>query len=144
MMRNIAIGIGGFFVGGLAVWTALAQEPVPTSVLPFSAARQAGETLYLSGQIARTPDGESVRDSVAAETRQTMDNLGAVLEENGYAWRDVVNVTVYLRDIEDYTEMNAAYRTYFDGAFPARACVGGVEIVFGHRVEISAIAYKAD
>ncbi len=123
-----------------AVW---AQRSVPTGQLPFSAARSAGDTLYLSGQIGRAPDGTDVKDSVAAETRQTMRNLEAGLKENGYTWADVVNVTVYLHDIEDYHEMNAAYAEFFDGPFPARACVGGVDLVFGFRVEISAIAHRA-
>lgn len=139
-MRKAYVGVCGLaVVGALCVW---AQESVPTNQLPFSAARVAGATLYLSGQLARTPEGEEVRDSVATETRQTMKNLERNLLANGYTWDDVVNVTVYLKDIEDYHEMNAAYAEFFDGAFPARACVGGVEIVFGFRVEISAIAYK--
>ena len=122
---------------------AWAQQSVPTSRLPFSPARQAGDTLYLSGQLARTPEGEEVRDSIAAETRQAMKNLERTLTANGYTWKDVVNVTVYLNDIEDYHDMNAAYAEFFDGEFPARACVGGVDIVFGFRVEISAIAHRA-
>jgi reactive intermediate/imine deaminase len=134
--------IGAVF-GGTIIWTALAQE-IGSRQLPFSRAREAGDTLYLSGQIARTPDGVDVRDSVAAETRQTMENLGATLEEHGYTWSDVVNVTVYLKDLADYAEMNDAYAEFFDGRYPARACVGGVDIVFDHRVEISAIAHRAD
>ena len=125
-----------------ACWT-WAQRSVPTSQLPFSPARQAGATLYLNGQIARTPEGGEVRDSVEAETRQAMKNLERTLTAHGYSWDDVVNVTVYLKDIEDYLEMNAAYAEFFDGNFPARACVGGVEIVFDFRVEISAIAYRS-
>ena len=51
-------------------------------------------------------------------------------------------VTVYLKDIKDYAEMNKVYASYFKAPFPARATVGGVEIVFGFRVEISCIAYR--
>lgn len=142
-MRNALLILAGTTVGALAVWTALAQE-IGSPALPFSPARQAGNTLYLSGQIGRTPEGADVRDSVAAETRQTMENLGAVLTEHGYTWSDVVSVTVYLKDLADYAEMNKAYSEFFNGVYPARACVGGVEIVFDHRVEISAIAYRAN
>lgn len=126
---------------GGAVWLR-AQESVPTRSLPFSPARQAGPTLYVSGQVARTATDEEVRDSVAAETRQVMENLGRVLKENGYDWEDVVNATVYLKDIADYQEMNKVYASYFKNGFPARATVGGVELVFGFRVEISCVAYK--
>lgn len=141
-MQKIVLTCVGALVGGVLVWTAMAQDPVVSS-LPFSAAREAGDTLYLSGQIPRTPDGKEVRDSVTAETNQVMENLGATLAEHGYTWADVVNVTVYLKDLADYTEMNKAYAAFFDGPFPARACVGGVQIAFDHRLEISAIAYRA-
>ena len=119
-----------------------AQKSVAIKKLPFSAARQADGTLYISGQIARTADGADVKESVDAETRQIMDNIKAILTEHGYTFDDVVKASVFLEDIEDYHEMNAAYASYFDKAFPARECVGGVEIVFGFKVEISCIAYK--
>ena len=125
-----------------AVGAAGAQESVPIKKLPFSAARKAGNTLYVSGQIPRTAEGKDVRASVDAETRQVMDNLGRVLAANGYSFDDVVRATVFLNDIEDYHEMNKAYASYFGEAFPARACIGGAQIVFGFRVEISVIAHK--
>ena len=82
------------------------------------------------------------RESVAAETHQTMKNIGRILEEHGYAYDDLVSVTVWLSDIEDYHEMNKAYASYFKEQFPARACTGGAQIVFDFRVEIAAVAYK--
>ena len=127
---------------GLLAAPVSAQESVAIEKLPFSAARKAGNTLYVSGQIARTADGADVKKSVAAETRQVMDNIKRILKENGYSFDDVVRATVFLTDIEDYHEMNKEYASYFKSAFPARACVGGVELVFGFRVEISCIAYK--
>jgi len=119
-----------------------AQEPVPLSKLPFSPARKAGNTLYVSGQVARTAEGKDVKESVEAETRQVMENLGRILQENGYAYGDVVSATVYLADIQDYQTMNKVYASYFENGFPARATVGRVELVFGFKVEISCIAYK--
>lgn len=122
----------------------LAQKSVPLRTLPFSPARKAGPTLYVSGQVPRTADGKDVRESVEAETRQVMENIGRVLKENGYGFDDVVNATVYLKDIKDYPEMNKVYASYFKNGFPARATIGGVEIVFGFNVEISCVAYKAE
>ena len=119
----------------------LAQESVPLSTLPFSPARKAGPTLYVSGQVARTAAGDDVRESVAAETRQVMENMERILKENGYGIDDVVNATVYLQDIGDYQEMNKVYASYFKNGFPARATVGGVELVFGFKVEISCVAF---
>ena len=130
------------FAFALAVSPAFAQEAVPLKKLPFSPARQADDFLFISGQIARTADGADVKESVAAETHQIMENIGRILEEHGYAYDDLVNVTVWLADIEDYHEMNKAYASYFKEQFPARACTGGAQIVFDFRVEIAAIAYK--
>jgi len=131
-----------FAFGAILAAGASAQDPVMRT-LPFSPARVAGDTVYLSGSIARTADGQEVRDSVAAETHQVMRNLGRVLAENGLDFEDIVSATVYLQDIGDYQEMNKAYASYFkQGVFPARACIGGVEIVLGFRVEISCIAYR--
>ena len=151
-MRRKTMSVLGPLVLGLLVLglcaglgvpgAALAQKPVPIKTLPFSAARKAGKTLYVSGQVARTPDGKDVKASVEAETRQVMDNIGRILKENGYSFDDVVKATVFLKSIEDYHEMNAAYASYYDKVFPARECVGGAQIVFDFRVEISVIAYK--
>ena len=141
-MRKYAIVIAAMAFTALVAELAWTQKAVPIKTLPFSAARKAGNTLYVSGQIARTADGADVKESVDAETRQVMDNIGRILEANGYTFDDVVKATVFLKDIEDYHEMNAAYADYFDQAFPARACVGGQQIVFDFRVEISCIAYK--
>ena len=116
---------------------ALAQQ------LPFSASRSAGDTLYVSGQIPIKPDGTFESGTTDAQTRQVMENLGAVLKDNGYTFDDVVKVTVYLKSMDDYQEMNGAYRTFFSGKFPARECVGGLQIAAGLDVEISAIAYKS-
>ncbi len=130
--------LGWFLMAG----SVLAQEAVPLKKLPFSSARKAGNTLYLSGSVPRTPDGKDVRSSVEAETRQVMENLGRVLKQHGYSFDDVVKATVFLKDINDYHEMNKAYASFFKDKFPARACVGGAEIVFDFRVEIEMIAYK--
>jgi len=122
---------------------AAAQDRSAPPKVPLSKARQAGPTLYVSGQIPRTPDGTEVRDSVAAETKQVMENIGRVLKEHGYSFDDVVSATVYLRNLDDYAEMNNAYGAFFkNGEYPSRACIGGLDIVLGFRVEISCIAYK--
>jgi 2-iminobutanoate/2-iminopropanoate deaminase len=78
-----------------------AQESVPLSKLPFSAARKAGNTLYVSGQVARDAAGKDVVESVEAETRQVMENLGRILNENGYTFDEVVSATVMSFDNQD-------------------------------------------
>ena len=133
----ISLVTAGLFAGYL-----VAQKAVPISKLPFSASRTAGDLVYVSGQIARTADGKDVKESVAAETRQVMQNIGRILEQNGCTFDDVVNATVYLHDINDYHEMNGVYASFFKNDFPARACVGGVDLVFDFKVEISCVAHK--
>jgi len=124
----LSMGIG-------AGWT-LAQQ------LPFSAARSAGDTLYVSGQIPIKPDGSFEEGDAGAQTRQVMENVGKVLKENGYTFDDVVKASVFLKSMDDYQEMNAAYRSFFSDKYPARECVGGLEIARGLNVEISVIAHK--
>jgi len=126
----------------IMAWVVRAQKPVAPVAPPYSLARKAGQTLYVSGQVARTRSGQEVRGSIEAETRQVMENLGRVLQENSYSFDDVVNATVYLADINDYAAMNKVYASYFSKGFPARACVGGAHLAYGFKVEISAVAAK--
>ena len=121
-----------------------AQEPAPVARPPFSTARLAGNTLYVSGQLPRTADGADVRESATAETRQVMENIGRVLAAHGFTFDDVVFANVYLSDMAHYQEMNAVYVLFFGDKLPARACVGGQQIAFGFRVEISCIAVKGE
>ncbi|CAM2063762.1 RidA family protein [Sulfidibacter corallicola] len=132
--------ISMFFMAG-SVPSVFAGEKAATK-LPFSSARKAGPTLYVSGQVGRAPDGKKITEDPAAETRQVMENIARILERHGYGFEHVVSATVYLRRIEDYAAMNKVYATYFKGEFPARACIGGQDLVAPYNVEISCIAYK--
>lgn len=142
-MQRVAMGAVLAIVAGLAAVTARPQTTrIPVAQLPFTAAIQAGPTLYVSGQIPLRPDGTVESGTVAEQTRQVMDNLGRTLKEHGYAFGDIVSVTVYLKDMKDYSEMNRAYATYFTDGFPTRACVGGLQIAFDATLEVACIAYK--
>ncbi len=136
----VCIALCSFLCLGIGLGVVLAQEIKKD--LPFSAARQAGDTIYLSGELPLKPDGTFEQGDTGAQTRQTMANLGRTLKQHGCSFDDVVKVTVYLKSMEDYQAMNNAYRTFFAGAFPARECVGGLEIAYGSDLEISAIAFK--
>ena len=131
------------FLGlGVCLGVVMAQDPINKRARPFSAARTAGEMIFLSGEIPTKPDGSIESGDTTAQTRQVMENLGRTLQQHGCSFDNVVKVTVYLRSMEDYQAMNAAYRTFFSGKYPARECVGGLEIAFGSDLEISVIAYK--
>lgn len=108
------------------------------STLPFSAGVRVGSLLYLSGQIGTAPGDAThvVPGGVDAETRQTLDNIKRVLEENGSSMDRVVKCTVMMADMAEWPAMNAAYVTYFPGKKPARSAFGTTGLALGARVEI--------
>ena len=109
--------------------------------LPFSDAVRVGDTLYLSGEIGRKPDG-TLPDGIEAQARQTMDNIGAKLKAQNLGWGDVVKCTVMLDNMADWPAFNRVYVTYFtDGKFPARSAFGADELALGALVEVECIAY---
>jgi reactive intermediate/imine deaminase len=109
--------------------------------LPFSTAVRLGTTLYLSGQIGNLPGTRQLADTgVAGQTRQTLENIKAVLAYAGSSLDRVVKCTVFLSDIRDYAKMNEVYGTYFPKDPPARSTVAGSGLVLGARVEIECLA----
>ena len=111
--------------------------------LPFSQAVQVGDVLYLSGQLGNKPGTlELVPGGMEAEARQTMENIGAVLSENGLSFADVFKVTVMLADMAQWPAFNKVYVTYFDPArLPARSAFGCNGLALGAQVELECAAY---
>ncbi len=109
--------------------------------LPFSEAVRVGHILYLSGQIGIDPaTSKLVEGGIAAETRQTMENIKASLEKYGSSMAEVVKCTVYLADIEEWAAMNEVYVTYFSTNLPARSALGTSGLGLGARTEIECMA----
>jgi len=108
--------------------------------LPFSAAVRVGRTLYLSGQIGIDGSGKLVTGGISAETRQTMENIRATLEQYGSSLDHVVKATVMLADMSEWSEMNKVYVTYFSRHLPARSALGANGLALGARVEIECTA----
>ncbi len=111
---------------------------------PYSPAVRVGNTLYVSGQIAMKPGTtELAADDIEIQTRQVLDNLKGILEKAGYEMIDVVQCTVYLRDINDFTKMNQIYGSYFvQGRYPTRTTVEVSNLPRKARIEITALASK--
>ncbi len=114
----------------------------PKAVGPYSQAIEANGTLYASGQLPVNGADGSVPEGIEAQTRQSLDNLKAILEEGGYSLGDVVKTTVLLDSIGDFAAMNAVYATYFTELLPARVCYEVGKLPLGVLVEIDAIACK--
>ena len=104
--------------------------------LPFSEAVRVGSMLYLSGQIGTDSTFRLVPGGIVPETRQTLDNIRAVLERHGSSLDRVVKCTVMLADIAEWSTVNSVYVTYFPGRKPARSALGANGLALGARVEI--------
>lgn len=111
--------------------------------LPFSQAVRVGDVLYLSGALGNEPGKlEPVRGGLEAEARQTMENIGAVLRENGLSFGDVFKCTVMLADMSRWADFNKVYVTYFEpGRLPARSAFGANGLALGALVEVECWAY---
>ena len=112
------------------------------TIAPYSAAVRTGSTLYVSGQLGMNPETlELVADDVEPQTKQVFANLQSVLAKAGYSLKDVVQCTVYLKDIRDFKKMNDIYATYFTaGSYPARVALEVANLPKNAKVEIAAVA----
>ena len=109
--------------------------------LPFSEAVRVGHILYLSGQIGIDPATSKLAPGgIAAETRQTLENIKASLEKHGSSMAEVVKCTVYLADINEWAAMNMVYISYFPDNPPARSALGASGLALGSRTEIECMA----
>ncbi|MBC2840302.1 RidA family protein [Robiginitalea sp. SC105] len=117
-------------------------DQAPAPIGPYNQAVQAGNTLYVSGQIALDPaTGELVQGSIEAETEQVMQNLSVVLKAAGYSFGDVVKASIFVADMRQFAQINAVYGKYFETATaPARETVEVANLPKFVNVEISVIA----
>jgi 2-iminobutanoate/2-iminopropanoate deaminase len=116
----------------------------PSPVGPYNQSVLVGNTLYLSGQIAiNQSEGKIIMDTVEDETHQVMKNLSYILTEAGMTFENVVKCTVFVKDMEMYSRINAVYATYFnEDTAPARELVQVANLPKYVNVEISGIAVK--
>lgn len=118
----------------------ISTEKAPAAVGPYSQAVESDGLIFCSGQIPLTPKGELESASIADETRQCITNLSHVLDAAGASLADVVKVTAFLTDMNDFPEFNDAYEEFFGASKPARATVGVAALPKGARVEVECIA----
>lgn len=119
--------------------TAMAPAPIG----PYSQAVQAGNMLFVSGQVAINPATNTIEaTNVEGEAKQVMLNLENVLATAGYAFSDIVKTTIFLSDMSHFTTVNEVYGSYFTSNFPARETVAVKGLPRNVNVEISVIAMK--
>ena len=119
----------------------IATKNAPSAIGPYSQAIVAGNLLFTSGQIAIDPKtGELEQSSLEAETKQVMNNMNAVLTEAGTSFKNVVKTTIFLKNMDDFAEVNEIYASYFEKDFPARETVQVAKLPLDVNVEISMIA----
>ncbi|SEW20927.1 Rid family detoxifying hydrolase [Halobacterium jilantaiense] len=117
----------------------------PAAVGAYSQATTDGDVVFTAGQIPLTPDGELLDDEpIDVQTRQSLENVKAILEEEGLNMQDVLKVSVFMDDMGDFDEMNDAYKEYFQDNPPARSAVEVGALPKGAGVEIEAIAAQRD
>jgi 2-iminobutanoate/2-iminopropanoate deaminase len=115
----------------------------PAPIGPYSQAVLCDNTLYVSGQIALTPDtGVLVQDSIQTETHQVMKNLKGILKAAGMDFSDVVKCSIFVKDMNNFQAINGVYGEYFTLNPPARETVEVARLPKDVNVEISCIAVK--
>ncbi len=120
---------------------AIASPKAPKAIGPYSAALRAGQLLFVSGQVPLDPDtGMMIDGDIGTQTRQVLQNIGALLEAAGLSLQHVVRTTVFLADMNEFTDMNEAYRTAFVEPYPARSTIQAARLPRDARVEIDVIA----
>lgn len=144
---SVAIAAAAFMAVSASTFaadhTAIITPDAPAAIGPYSQAIKAGNTLYLSGQIALDPKtGQMSGATIEEQTKRVLDNLTAVLAANGMSPANVVSTTVYLKDLNDFAAMNKVYGAVFTDTAPARATIQAGKIPRDALVEISAIAVR--
>lgn len=115
----------------------------PAPIGPYSQAIQAGNMLFVSGQIAlQASSGSLVNGSIEEETHQVMKNIGEVLAAAQFQYGQVVKTTIFLKDMNDFPKVNAVYGSYFTSEPPARETVEVSRLPKDVRVEISCMAVR--
>lgn len=112
----------------------------PAAIGPYSQAVRSGDFLFLSGQLGMDPETGALAVGVKAQAERALDNLSAILEDQGLTMADIVKTTIFLTNMSDFQAVNEAYASNFTGDFPARSTVQVAALPKGGLVEIEAIA----
>lgn len=118
----------------------VSTDAAPAAIGPYSQAIRSGNLLYMSGQIPLNPAGEFVGGDVEAQTRQVLENVGAVLRSAGLTYNDVIKTTIFLSSMDHFAAVNKVYAEFFETQPPARSTVAVAGLPRGVDVEIECLA----
>ena len=118
-------------------------EQAPAAVGPYSQAVRTGNLLLTSGQLGLDPATGTLPEGIAAQAKQSLENIGAILAEAGFALTDVIKTTVFIRNMADFSTVNEIYALFFGSHKPARSCVEVSALPKGGLVEIEVIASRS-
>lgn len=118
----------------------IASPKAPAAIGPYSQAVALNGTVFVSGQLPVNPADGTMPATIEDQTRQSLTNIAAILDEAGLTMSDIVKTTVLLSDLADFGAMNAVYAEFFPADKPARVCYQVVALPKGAKVEIDAIA----
>jgi 2-iminobutanoate/2-iminopropanoate deaminase len=121
----------------------VASDEAPAAMGPYSQAVVANGFVFVSGQLGVTPSsGRLAEGGIQAEARQALENVDAILQSAGSSLQKAVKIMVYLKNIDDFADVNAIYMTFFGEKPPARACIGVSALPLNANVEIDAVAVQ--
>ena len=117
-------------------------DKAPAAIGPYSAGIMSGNMIFTSGQIPVNPVDGSMPTDIKEQTRQSLNNVKAILAEEGYSLNDVVKTTVFIMDMNQFAAIHAVYAEMFGEHKPARSCVQVAKLPKGAGIEIEVIAVK--
>lgn len=122
---------------------AIESNNIPQAIGPYSAAIATEKMIFTAGQLGIDPKtGSFAGETIEAQTKQALINMGAILEQVGCTYADIVKTTVFLADIREFSVMNEVYATFFSPPYPARSAFQVAVLPRNARVEIEAIVMR--
>ncbi len=118
----------------------IATEKAPGAIGPYNQGTKANGMVFSSGQLPIDMSTGEMPENIAEQTHESLKNVMAIIEAGGLTAKDIVKVTVYLKDMNDFAAMNEVYATFFENEAPARVCVEVARLPKDALVEIDAIA----
>lgn len=120
----------------------ISTDKSPAAIGPYSQGLDAGNIVFVSGQIPVNVQTGTMADTIEEQTTQSLNNVKNILAANGLTMANVIKTSVFLSDLNDFAAMNKVYETFFTAPYPTRSCVQVAAIPKGAKIEIECIAVK--